>query len=177
MISPTVIKPSAISRLIFGDALMDGSLSAFCMSAMERAETANDTASMSIVIDAVKIFTSQPANAKPPISSTDALAESLLFASITSVRSNQGVAAHAQRDLAAIPAVGANRGNVVRLPRPRLIAITPAGQRAHRANVDAHAALFAVHWSPLSAQSTRTHHDLDPSAHTSMPSPQMRTQR
>ena len=52
--------------------------------------------------------------------------------------------AHAQRHLAAVGAMRANGGDVVHLPGPRLVAIAAAGQRAHRANVDAHAALLAV---------------------------------
>src|SRR5581483_6950504 len=51
---------------------------------------------------------------------------------------------HAECDFAAIAAVRADRGNVVHLPRPRLVAIAAAGERAHRAHVDAHAALLAV---------------------------------
>jgi hypothetical protein len=52
--------------------------------------------------------------------------------------------ANAQRDLAAVGAVRANGGDVVHLPGPGLVAIAAAGQRAHRADVNAHAALFAV---------------------------------
>ena len=51
---------------------------------------------------------------------------------------------HAQRHLAAVGAMRANRRDVVHLPGPRLVAIAAAGQRAHRADVDAHAALLAV---------------------------------
>ena len=51
---------------------------------------------------------------------------------------------YAKRHLATVGAVRANCGNVVHLPRPRLVAIAAAGQSAHRADVDAHAALFAV---------------------------------
>ena len=52
--------------------------------------------------------------------------------------------AHAESDLAAVGAMRADGGNVVHLPGPRLVAVAAAGERAHRANVDAHAALLAV---------------------------------
>src|ERR1700694_2456399 len=52
--------------------------------------------------------------------------------------------AHAQRGLASIPAVGADRAHVVHLPRTRLVAIGARGERADRTDVDAHTALFAV---------------------------------
>ena len=53
-------------------------------------------------------------------------------------------AAHAQRGLAAIAAMRADGANVLHLPRARFVAISAGGQRADRADVDAHAALFAV---------------------------------
>ena len=52
--------------------------------------------------------------------------------------------AHTERGLAAVSAVGANGGDVIHLPRPRLVAVGSGSERAHRAGVDAHAALFAV---------------------------------
>ncbi len=52
--------------------------------------------------------------------------------------------AHAESDLAAVGAMCADGRNVVHLPGPRLVAVAAAGQRADRANVDAHAALLAV---------------------------------
>ncbi len=51
---------------------------------------------------------------------------------------------HAQGHLAAVGAMRANGRDMVHLPGPGFIAIRAAGQRAHRADVDAHAALFAV---------------------------------
>ncbi len=51
---------------------------------------------------------------------------------------------NAEGDLAAVAAVGADGGDVVHLPRARLVAIAAAGQCADGADVDAHAALFAV---------------------------------
>ena len=51
---------------------------------------------------------------------------------------------HAQRHLAAVGAMRADGRDVVHLPWPGLVTIAAAGQRAHRANVDAHAALLAV---------------------------------
>src|SRR5271157_6662163 len=53
-------------------------------------------------------------------------------------------AANAQRGLAAIAAVRADRAHVLHLPGTRLVAISTGSKRAHRANVDAHPALFAL---------------------------------
>ena len=53
-------------------------------------------------------------------------------------------AAHAECGLAAVAAVGADGGDVVHLPWACLVAIGAGGERADRADVDAHAALFAV---------------------------------
>ena len=52
--------------------------------------------------------------------------------------------ADAQGDFAAVAAMGADGRDVVHLPRARLVAIAAAGERAHRADIDAHAALLAV---------------------------------
>src|ERR1700758_279113 len=51
---------------------------------------------------------------------------------------------HSQSGFAPIAAVSADRAHVVHLPRPRLVAIRARGERAHRTDVDAHAAFFAV---------------------------------
>src|SRR6266550_867681 len=53
------------------------------------------------------------------------------------------VIANAERGLAAVRTVRANSGHVFHFPGPRFVAIGAASQRADRANVDAHAALFA----------------------------------
>ena len=55
-----------------------------------------------------------------------------------------GGGAHAEGGLAAVAAVRADGGDVVHLPRARLVAIGAGGQRADGAGVDAHAALLAV---------------------------------
>src|SRR5579859_1717847 len=52
-------------------------------------------------------------------------------------------AANAESSLAAVSAMCADRAHVVHLPRAGLIAICAGGERANRANIDAHAALFA----------------------------------
>src|SRR2546427_13221958 len=52
--------------------------------------------------------------------------------------------ADAQRGLAAVRTVRANRRNVLHLPWARFIAIRPARQRSHGANINAHPALFAL---------------------------------
>ena len=91
--------------------------------------------------------------------------------------------AHAERDFAAVGAMGADGGDMVHLPGPRLVAIAAAGERAYRANVDAHAALLAVELAaPCASGTLGTMTESAPrlwmpSAHTSMPSPHMRMQR
>ena len=51
---------------------------------------------------------------------------------------------HTEGCLAAVAAVRADRRDVIHLPGPGLVAIGTGGQRADRANIDTHAALFAV---------------------------------
>ena len=53
-------------------------------------------------------------------------------------------AAHAEGGLASVAAVRADGGDVIHLPRAGLVAIGAGGERADGADVDAHAALFAV---------------------------------
>ena len=52
--------------------------------------------------------------------------------------------AHAQRGFTAIAAMRADRADVLHLPGTGLVAIRARGERADRADVDAHAALFAL---------------------------------
>ncbi len=59
------------------------------------------------------------------------------------VAADDFVVANAQRGLAAIGAMRADGADVLHLPGARLIPIRAAGERAHRANVDAHAAFVA----------------------------------
>ena len=88
------------------------------------------------------------------------------------------VVADAEGGLAAIRAMGAGRGNVRHFPWPRLVTIGAAGERADRANIDAHAALFAVQLAGMLGRMTDcTPRAPTPSAFTSMPSSQTRTQR
>src|SRR5262249_5860730 len=54
------------------------------------------------------------------------------------------VVAGAERGLAAVGAVRADRAGVSHLPRPRLIAVDAAGERAHGTDVDTGAALVAL---------------------------------
>src|SRR6478609_10398927 len=49
--------------------------------------------------------------------------------------------ADAERGLAAIAAMRADGAKVLHLPRARLVAVSAGGERANRADVDAHAAL------------------------------------
>ena len=55
-----------------------------------------------------------------------------------------GHAAHPERGLAAIAAVGADGRDVVHLPGPRLVAVSAGGKRADGADVDAHTAFLAL---------------------------------
>ena len=52
--------------------------------------------------------------------------------------------AHAQRGFASVGTVRANCRYVLHLPRPRFVAIRPARECAHRADIDTHPALFAL---------------------------------
>src|ERR1019366_8122017 len=54
------------------------------------------------------------------------------------------IVADTQRGLAAVRTVRAYGGDVRHLPGPRLVAVRAAGERADRADIDAHAAFFAV---------------------------------
>src|SRR5580765_6782701 len=65
-------------------------------------------------------------------------------AHIAIISAQNFVVADAEGGFAAVRAMRANGGNVFHFPRPRFVAIGPAGQRANRADVDAHAALFAL---------------------------------
>src|SRR6266550_6119417 len=64
-------------------------------------------------------------------------------AHVAVVGTDNFVIANAERGLAAVRTVRANSGHVFHFPGPRFVAIGAASQRADRANVDAHAALFA----------------------------------
>ena len=66
-------------------------------------------------------------------------------------------AAHAQSGLASIAAMRADGAHVLHLPRPRLVAIRARGERADRADVDAHAALFALQMIFFIRSNDRTH--------------------
>src|SRR6267154_189498 len=66
-------------------------------------------------------------------------------------------ASHAQRGLASIAAVRADAADVLHLPRPRLVAIRAGGERTHRADVDAHPALFALQMILFIRSDNRTH--------------------
>ena len=71
------------------------------------------------------------------------------------------VVAHAERGLAAVRAVRADGADVVHLPGPRLVAVGAAGERAHRADVDAGAALVALQMVALVGRDFRNHAAVD----------------
>src|SRR5215510_11367417 len=58
-------------------------------------------------------------------------------AQIAVVSAQDFMIAHAERGFAAVGAVRASRGDVLHFPWTRLVAISSAGQRADRANVNA----------------------------------------
>ena len=64
--------------------------------------------------------------------------------------------AHAQRGLTPVPAMGADRADVVHFPRTRFVTVRARGERADRADVDAHPALFAVQMIFLIGSDDRT---------------------
>src|SRR5689334_16824348 len=78
-----------------------------------------------------------------PIAAFDTQELAVDAAAIAIVAADDTVVAYAQRGLAAVAAVRADRPDVFHLPRPRLVAVGPAGQRAHGANVDTRAAFVA----------------------------------
>ncbi len=87
-------------------------------------------------------------------------------------------AAHPQGGLAAVPAMRAYGAHVVHLPRPRLITISAGGKRADGADSMHMPHSSHSRWSSLLGAITElTFRFWIPSAHTSMPSPQTRTQR
>src|SRR5207249_8927345 len=65
-------------------------------------------------------------------------------AQVAVVRAQNLVIAHAQRGFASVRTVRANCRYVLHLPRPRFVAIRPARECAHRADIDTHPALFAL---------------------------------
>src|SRR5271166_532659 len=79
-------------------------------------------------------------------------------------------ASHAQSRLAPVSAVGADRAHMLHLPWPRLVAIRAGSQCPHRADVDAHPALFALQMIFLIRRNDRTHatvlHSQRPNIHS-----------
>src|SRR5262249_33477287 len=63
---------------------------------------------------------------------------------IAIVRAQDFVVAHPESGLATVRTVCAHRRRIVHFPRTRLVTVGAARERAHWANVDAHAALFAI---------------------------------
>src|SRR5437667_2456151 len=64
--------------------------------------------------------------------------------------------ANPQRGLAAIRTMRAGRADVLHFPRACLVAIRARGQRAHRTNINAHSALFAIEVVLLVRHDSRT---------------------
>ena len=71
------------------------------------------------------------------------------------------VVAHAERGLAAVRAMRADGADVLHLPGARLIAISAAGERAHGADIDAHAALVALQVIAFVGRDLRNHAAID----------------
>src|SRR6202142_3700440 len=80
-----------------------------------------------------------------PLDAEKVIVDAALVAIVAANNFHAGIAApHAERGLAAIGTMRANRPDVIHLPGARLVAIGPGCQRADRTDVDAHAALFAI---------------------------------
>ncbi len=80
-----------------------------------------------------------------PLDAQEVIVDAALVAVVAAHNLHAGIgAAHAQRGLAAIAAMGADGADMLHLPGTGLVAIRARGERADRANVDAHAALFAL---------------------------------
>ena len=77
------------------------------------------------------------------------------------VTPNNLVVADTERGLATIGTMRANRAHMLHLPRPRLVAIRSAGQRAHRTDVDAGAALVAFQVVAIVGGNFRNHAAID----------------
>src|SRR5947208_3817245 len=80
----------------------------------------------------------------PPKAPLDAQEFAVHAGVVAIVGADDLVIADGERRLASVAAVVADSARVGKLPGPRLVAVSAAGKRAHRANVDAHAALFAL---------------------------------
>src|SRR5262245_10178258 len=65
-------------------------------------------------------------------------------AEVAIVGANDFVIAYAEGGLAAVRAVRAGGGKVLHFPGPRLVAVGAAGERANRADVNAHPAFFTL---------------------------------
>src|SRR5476649_1840140 len=63
---------------------------------------------------------------------------------IAVVGAHDFVISNAQGGFAAVRTVRADRGDILHFPRAGLVAVGAAGQRSDRADIDAHAALFAL---------------------------------
>src|SRR5580700_3977115 len=66
-------------------------------------------------------------------------------------------AANPHRGFAAISTMRAGGADMFHFPRPSFVTICAGGQSAHRANVDAHATLFAIEVVALVRRDDRTH--------------------
>src|SRR5579871_250846 len=80
---------------------------------------------------------------------------------IAIIAADDAIVARTESGLAAVATMSADGADVRHLPGPRLVAIDPAGQRAHRADVDAGAALIALQVVSLIRSDLRKHATID----------------
>src|SRR5438128_11547726 len=90
------------------------------------------------LLDAIRVFREIETE-----TALDAQEVAVDAAHVAVVGADNFVIANAERGLAAVRTVRANRGHVFHFPGPRFVAIRAAGQCADRTDVNAHAALFA----------------------------------
>src|SRR6516165_10839250 len=80
----------------------------------------------------------------PPLDAQEIAVDAALVAIVAAHNLHSRIAAaNAERRLAAVSTMRANGSDVLHLPGTGLVAVSPRGQRADRADVDAHAAFFA----------------------------------
>src|SRR5690242_18868614 len=77
------------------------------------------------------------------------------------VAADDVVIARAERGLAAVGAMGADRAHMRHFPRPGFVPIRSARQRAHRTNIDARPALVALEAVPVVRRDLRYYAAID----------------
>src|SRR5258706_6695689 len=92
-----------------------------------------------------------------PVAPLDAQEFPVDAAVIAIVAADDLAVANAESGAAAMGTMRADGADVLHFPRPGLITVDPAGQRAHRADVDAGAALVAFEMIVMVRNNRRNH--------------------